>query len=363
MPSRSRTTARVHSGGWKRSSPTRQVARRHVRPRVEREGLAASACRTGRGPAPARARPARAAASARKVAISSPSRSGVAGVGPPLTRGLAGTRHHRGDEHQQLGRPRGPRPACAVKPPSECATTTTWSRSPIASTTVCGVLGSSPAESSSHGRSTATTSWPRPSKPAAATSSQLAAWSAAPWIRTNVMRPRRTARRGRASARGRAARLRPKPGPRTGGRPGPPTMRGHAPARPPPGRPTWYPPVSAKPGRVLGGGQALGARATTRWRSTASPSAAPICAVVFTRPEASPASSGVAPDMATRHQRRAIADARLPAPSSADRWAGRAARSSRRPGRARTGPGRRRSGRGPEPAVVLAPKRVISDSV
>ena len=53
--------------------------------------------------------------------------------------------------------------------------------------------------------------------------------------------------------------------------------------------------------------------------STARPSAAPICVVVFTSPEASPASSGVAPDMATVIS----AGMEMPAPSPSSAVLGR----------------------------------------
>jgi hypothetical protein len=61
---------------------------------------------------------------------------------------------------------------------------------------------------------------------------------------------------------------------------------------------TWKPPVSAC--RVDSPAAArLSVRDDDTVASTASPSAAPICVVVLTSPDASPASSGVAPDMAT----------------------------------------------------------------
>src|SRR5215213_627010 len=72
----------------------------------------------------------------------------------------------------------------AVKAPSECATRTRSPRSPIAATSV-SAYSARPADSSSTGRSTATTSWPR-SRSSAATRSQLDATSPAPGMTTNV---------------------------------------------------------------------------------------------------------------------------------------------------------------------------------
>src|SRR5919106_402762 len=72
----------------------------------------------------------------------------------------------------------------AVKPPNDWPTTTRSVRSPTASSTVCA-YSESPAESSSHGRSGATTSWPR-SRSAASTRCQYQPTSPAPWIKTYV---------------------------------------------------------------------------------------------------------------------------------------------------------------------------------
>jgi hypothetical protein len=80
----------------------------------------------------------------------------VAGVGPPVVRRLAWPWDHPGHQDQQVHR----QPVAdsgAVKPPNDWATTTRSARSPMASTTVSAYSGS-PAESSSEGRSGATTS-------------------------------------------------------------------------------------------------------------------------------------------------------------------------------------------------------------
>jgi hypothetical protein len=61
---------------------------------------------------------------------------------------------------------------------------------------------------------------------------------------------------------------------------------------------TWYPPVSA----AAGGRPAASRRpvlAAASVDSTATPSAAPTCWVVFTRPEATPASASGTPDIAS----------------------------------------------------------------
>src|SRR6266545_5955754 len=94
-------------------------------------------------------------------------------IGATRTRSFTGTRSHTSG---------------AVKPPSDCATTTRSVRFPIAPTTA-SVYSASPAASSSHGRSGATVSWPR-SRRSASTRCQYQPTSPAPWIRTNVLIPR-----------------------------------------------------------------------------------------------------------------------------------------------------------------------------
>src|SRR5262245_57133969 len=73
----------------------------------------------------------------------------------------------------------------AVNPPNDCATITRRVRSPIASTTAL-VYSAQPADSSSHGRSTATTSCPR-SRRRGVTRCQYQLLSPAPWISTKVI--------------------------------------------------------------------------------------------------------------------------------------------------------------------------------
>src|SRR6266542_507091 len=103
---------------------------------------------------------------AQQSAAASP---GAGIIGATRTRSFTGTRSHANG---------------AVRPPSECATTTRSVRFPIASTTA-SVYSASPAASSSHGRSGATVSWPR-SRRSASTRCQYQPTSPAPWIRTNV---------------------------------------------------------------------------------------------------------------------------------------------------------------------------------
>src|SRR5690606_8800025 len=72
----------------------------------------------------------------------------------------------------------------AVKPPSDCATTTMSSRSPMASTTT-SAYSAKPALSSSTGRSGATTSCPRRAS-SGTTRCQYEASPPAPWINAYV---------------------------------------------------------------------------------------------------------------------------------------------------------------------------------
>jgi hypothetical protein len=79
---------------------------------------------------------------------------------------------------------RRPHTSGAVKPPSECPTTTTSLRAPIPRTTV-SVYSDRPADSSSLGRSTTTGSWPR-SRSAGATRCQSQPLPPPPWMSANV---------------------------------------------------------------------------------------------------------------------------------------------------------------------------------
>jgi hypothetical protein len=73
----------------------------------------------------------------------------------------------------------------AVKPPIDCATSTTSRRPPIASVTASAYSGS-PADSSAPGRSTATASWPRACS-SGTTRCQYQAAPPAPGTSTNTL--------------------------------------------------------------------------------------------------------------------------------------------------------------------------------
>ena len=97
------------------------------------------------------------------------------------------------------------------------------------------------------------------------------------------------------------------------------------------------------------------------WPARPGPSAPPTCAVVLTSPEARPASSGVAPDIASVMSEGNARPAPVPRSTIDGQDVGHVAAVDRRPREQQRA--RRRSARGPPAARRRAPKRVIRRSV